>query len=76
MNMNRVAIDTNVLIYIIAAGETKHEIAKSILVESPVISTQVVSEFINVVRRKINKPKKEVLEKCTKMVKFLRAFLY
>jgi predicted nucleic acid-binding protein len=71
MTTNRIAIDTNVLVYIIDAGQSKkHEIAKLILVESPVISTQVVSEFLNVARRKINKPKHEILKKCMDWLSF------
>jgi len=51
MTMNKTAVNTNILVYIIDVTETKHEIAKMILIEPPVISTQVVSEFMNVVRR-------------------------
>ena len=71
MTINKIAVDTNVLVYIIDSNESKKsEIAKLILIESPVISTQVVSEFINVARRKINKPKQEVLNKCSEWLSF------
>ncbi len=65
MITNKIALDTNVLVYIIVAKDSfKHERSKSILIDFPIISTQVVSEFLNVAKRLLNKPKAEVLQKC------------
>lgn len=65
INNNNIALDTNVLIYIIDnSNSNKHEIAKELLLSNPMISSQVVSEFINVTKRLLQKPKLEVLGKC------------
>jgi predicted nucleic acid-binding protein len=45
------AIDTNVLIYLEGNNTAKRQIAEMLLSCNPVISPQVISEFINVMRR-------------------------
>ncbi|MET7254386.1 PIN domain-containing protein [Dyadobacter jiangsuensis] len=59
------ALDTNVLLYLYDANDhTKRRVSESIVASNPIISTQVVSEFINVTKRALKLPKQEVLYKC------------
>jgi len=46
--------DTNVLIYAFAAGDRRGERAEALLAEGGVIGVQVLNEFTNVARRKLN----------------------
>ena len=63
--MTKFAIDTNILIYIHDKScERKQDIARTLIVESPVVSTQVVSEYINVLRRIMPFPKENLLVLC------------
>lgn len=48
----RTFVDTNVLLYLIAADETKAAVAEAVLAGGVVISVQVLNEFANVARRK------------------------
>ena len=65
MIMNRFALDTNILIYSHEKTDIrKQNISRTLLDMSPVISTQVVSEYINVLRRKITIPKDELIDLC------------
>ncbi|MBO9613982.1 MAG: PIN domain-containing protein [Dyadobacter sp.] len=60
-----IALDTNVLLYLYDANDhTKRRVSESIVASSPIISTQVVSEFINVTKRVLKLPKQEILYKC------------
>lgn len=60
---NRFALDTNVLIYLHDLSNlSKAQIAKDLLSENPVISSQVISEYINVTRRILDFSKNELLE--------------
>jgi predicted nucleic acid-binding protein len=69
--MIKVAIDTNVLVYLLDRQDSaKHEKAKFILIDCPIISNQVVSEFINVAKRLLQKTKLEVIEKCTELIEY------
>jgi predicted nucleic acid-binding protein len=47
----------------------KRAIAKNILSENPRISTQVISEFINVARRQLQIPKAELIDYCAHLMK-------
>jgi len=47
----RFALDTNILIYLEGNDVSKRKIAETLLSFDPVIPTQVISEFINVIRR-------------------------
>ena len=63
--MNRFAIDTNIPIYShdeIALD--KQSIARDLIVRSPVISSQTLSEYISVLRRIIKIPKEFVISAC------------
>ena len=54
--MNKtIAIDTNILVYCHSDNEPdKQEKAMSLFTFYPVVSTQVLSEYINVVKRKLS----------------------
>lgn len=60
--IDRIFIDTNILVYLFDSGETiKHTKIKKVFAEKLkdsklFISTQVVNEFINIVTRKISSP--------------------
>jgi predicted nucleic acid-binding protein len=45
-------LDTNVLVYSVGA-DPKSSSAKALVIEGPVISVQVLNEFINVARRRL-----------------------
>jgi len=47
----RFALDTNILIYLEGNDVSKRKIAETLLSFDPVIPAQVISEFINVIRR-------------------------
>ena len=73
--MNKFAIDTNILIYAHSQdAEKKQGIARNLIVQSPVVSTQVVSEYINVLKRMMRMPKQEVLNACLSNLKFCDIF--
>ncbi len=60
---NGFALDTNVLIYLHDnSNQTKREIAKNLLAEDSRISSQVISEYLNVTRRLLNFSKEQLLE--------------
>ena len=48
-----VFFDTNVLLYLFAAGDARQEIAKRITARGGVISVQALNEFVNVSRYKL-----------------------
>jgi predicted nucleic acid-binding protein len=61
-----IAIDTNVLIYCHSNDDfEKQKIAINLLDSFPIVSSQVISEYINVIKRKFPASKKEVLNVCT-----------
>jgi len=65
MIMNKIALDTNILIYSHDKTDMyKQDIARALLDSYPVISTQVISEYINVLKRKIAIPKDELIDLC------------
>lgn len=60
-----IALDTNVLLYLYDANDhTKRRVSEGIVTSNPIISTQVISEFINVTKRALKLPKQEILYKC------------
>ncbi len=62
---NPTAVDSNVLIYLHDKFDTrKRTIAENILADAPKISSQVVSEYINVTRRLLDLPKPTILRQC------------
>jgi len=66
MIMNKtIALDTNVIVYCHSNDEPdKQKTATSLFSLYPVISTQVLSEYINVVKRKLKLPKDEIMDVC------------
>jgi predicted nucleic acid-binding protein len=69
MSTTKFALDTNVLIYSHNQGDLfKQDIARNLIVRTPVISTQVLSEYINVLKRITSLPKKDLLNLCMKTI--------
>jgi len=62
---NKFALDTNILVYCHSNAEPeKQKIATSFFALCPIISTQVLSEYINVVKRNLQLPKDEIMDVC------------
>ncbi len=61
---DRYALDSNVLIYLHEkdAGSQKRIIAQRLVVDNPVISPQVVSEYLNVCRKRLAMDKAEAMD--------------
>jgi predicted nucleic acid-binding protein len=49
----RIFLDTNVVVYLLAEDPAKAERAETLLARRPCVSTQVVNEFINVCTKKL-----------------------
>ena len=63
--MTKFAMDTNILIYSHDKSNIhKREVARTLLDLSPVISTQTISEYFNVLKRKLLIPKDELINLC------------
>jgi predicted nucleic acid-binding protein len=63
--MTKISLDTNVLIYNHGIdGDAKQLIADSLFDNVPVISTQVISEYLNVMKRISKMSKKDLLKIC------------
>ena len=63
--MNKFAIDTNILIYSHDSNAVdKQNIARDLIVRSPIVSAQSVSEYINVLLRVIKIPKAQIIKAC------------
>ena len=61
----KIALDTNILIYSHDKADLrKQDIARTLLDLYPVISTQTVSEYFNVLKRKTAIPKDELVDLC------------
>ena len=70
-----IAIDTNILVYCHSNDEPdKKEIATRLLDLQPTVSTQVLSEYLNVVKRRLKLPKEEILQVCRQNIEFCRLF--
>ena len=64
--MNKIALDSNILIYNHSLEcEDKKFIARGFFREYPVVSSQVVSEYINVLKRNLKISKLELIELCS-----------
>lgn len=71
--MNRIALDSNILVYNHSLDcINKRIIARDFFKENPVVSSQVISEYLNVMRRSFKMQKQELiylyslwLEKCS-----------
>jgi predicted nucleic acid-binding protein len=63
--MNKFALDTNILIYSHdESAVSKQSISRDLIVQSPVVSSQVVSEYISVMKRILNYPKAMIINAC------------
>ncbi|MBV9227503.1 MAG: PIN domain-containing protein, partial [Acidobacteriaceae bacterium] len=54
--------DTGVLVYAVAAGDWRIEIARALLAQRGVLSVQVLNEFVVIARRKYQMSWKEIRE--------------
>jgi len=64
--MNRIVLDSNILIYNHSLDhENKRLIARDFFKENPIVSSQVISEYINVMRRNFKMQKQELLHICS-----------
>ena len=69
MMANSAAADTNVLIYLHDKFDTrKRRIAENVLADAPKISSQVISEYINVTRKLLDLPKPAILTQCAALL--------
>lgn len=62
MNGAKPFFDTNVLLYLASAEESKANIAESVLSAGGAISVQVLNEFVSVARRKMHLSWKRIAE--------------
>ena len=62
-------IDTNIAVYTLSTPSLKKEIARSLLIKRPQMSTQVIMEMVNVLIRKFKFTKAEAFESAMNMVK-------
>jgi predicted nucleic acid-binding protein len=64
----KTALDSNILVYLYDDdNEHKRNICELLIVDKPTISSQVISEFLNVTKRLLKLPKIEILEKASKL---------
>jgi predicted nucleic acid-binding protein len=64
--MSKIALDSNILIYNHSMDhENKRLIARDFFKENPVISSQVISEYLNVMKRNFKMQKLELMQLCT-----------
>ena len=69
--MTKIALDTNIVIYNHEEnGNAKQIIADSLLDNVPVISTQVISEYLNVLRRITRLNKSDLLNMCAEWLEY------
>ena len=64
--MSRIALDSNILIYNHSLDyESKKLIARDFFKETPVVSSQVISEYLNVMKRNFKMEKQELMQLCS-----------
>jgi predicted nucleic acid-binding protein len=64
--MTKIALDSNILIYNHSIEcEDKKLIARNFFKENPVVSSQVLSEYINVIKRNFKIPKLKLIQLCS-----------
>jgi predicted nucleic acid-binding protein len=64
--MNKIALDSNILIYNHSLdNENKRLIARDFFKEKPVVSSQVLSEYLNVMQRNFKIQKQELMHLCS-----------
>jgi len=63
--MNKIALDTNILIYNHQLTDVgKRSIANALLAQRPFVSTQAISEYLNVMKRLLPVAKTQLLKLC------------
>lgn len=62
MKESKAFLDTNILLYLLSADETKAIQAENTIVDSDTVSVQVLNEFASVSRRKLKMPFAEIQE--------------
>jgi predicted nucleic acid-binding protein len=63
--MNKIALDTNILLFRHnVPNDTKGSIVDSLLDQSPVISSQVISEYLNVMQKRFKVEKRKLVKAC------------
>ncbi len=60
--MSDIALDTNILVYGHSGDDHKKHIGRSLLKTRPVISSQVISEYLNVMQRVFKKEKNVLIQ--------------
>lgn len=64
--MSKIALDSNILIYNHSLEfESKKYIAMNFFNENPVVSSQVISEYISVIKRNLKISKLEIMQLCS-----------
>ena len=64
--MSRIALDSNILIYSHGIDcDDKRVIARGFFKGKPVISSQVISEYLNVMKKKLKMEKNELMQLCS-----------
>jgi predicted nucleic acid-binding protein len=64
--MTRIALDSNILIYNHSLDcKNKRLKARDFFKENPVVSSQVISEYLNVMRRNFKMQKQELMDLCS-----------
>ena len=64
--MTKIALDSNILIYSHSLDcESKRLVAREFFNENPVVSSQVISEYLNVMKRSFKMQKQELLVLCS-----------
>ena len=64
--MTKIALDSNILINNHSLDyESKRIIARKFFKEEPIVSSQVILEYLNVMRRNFKIPKQELIDLCT-----------
>ena len=65
---DRIFVDTNIVLYTLGQDEEKRLIARKILSQNPIISTQVVNESINVCLRRFRFTKEQAYDFADKIM--------
>ncbi len=66
--MSKIALDTNVLVFLFDEGASvKCKVAEALVKANPIVSAQVVSEFLNVGKRLLKMPKLILLKQCNQV---------
>ena len=64
----KIALDTNILIYLYDdSDERKRNISESLILDRPIIGSQVIFEFLNITKRLLKLPKNELMDKANKL---------